>query len=231
MNIHIIQHVYFEHPGYLVPYMQQQQFNVTYTKIFENTAFPALNDIDVLVIMGGPMGVYEEDIYPSLKQEKKFIRSAMDAGKKVLGICLGSQLVAEAAGARVYPHTEKEIGWWPVQLVKSGQSAVITKGFPDEFITFHWHGDTFDLPSGAHQLFKTNACSNQGFLIGTQVAAVQFHMEATSDLINGMIAHNGDQLIPAPHVQSEQQILQQVPGMMEQQFSYISRFFNNFLAL
>ena len=108
MKIHFIQHVAFEYPGYLLHWAQQEQHEISFTKIFETVSFPTVENFDMLIVMGGPMGVYEEEKYHWLKEEKIFIKHAIDAKKKVLGICLGSQLVAEALGAKVYQHTIKE---------------------------------------------------------------------------------------------------------------------------
>src|SRR5688572_23524659 len=115
MRIHFIQHVAFESPGYLLQWAEEHQHTISFTRIYESPVFPSVDDIDWLIVMGGPMGSYQEDQYSWLKAEKEFIRAVIDAGKKVLGICLGSQLVAAALGAKVYPHVQKEIGWWPVK--------------------------------------------------------------------------------------------------------------------
>lgn len=229
MNIHFIQHVSFEHPGNLLLLARQHGFTCTFTKQFEATIYPSLNDIDILVIMGGPMGVYDEDNYSWMKNEKEFIKSAIAAGKKVWGVCLGSQLVAEALGAKVYPHTLKEIGWWPVQLVNEDNP--FTKGLPAEFTTFHWHGDTYDLPEGAIHIFKTGACANQGFIVDNRVVALQFHVEAMDDLILSMLAHAGNELQPAPYIQTEAYIKEQIPVWKEQQLKFITKLFENFLSL
>src|ERR1700761_1715361 len=103
MRIHFIQHVLFEHPGYLLTWAKQQNHSVAITYIYESTPLPSLNDFDMLIIMGGPMGAYEDDKYAWLKKEKQFVKAAIDAGKKVLGICLGSQVIANVLGANVYP--------------------------------------------------------------------------------------------------------------------------------
>src|SRR5689334_16619028 len=119
MRVHFIQHVNFEHPGHLLEWAKDNNHNTGFTKTFENISFPGLNDFDLLIIMGGPMSVYDENKFPWLKKEKQFIGEAIDADKKVLGICLGSQLIAESLGAKVYPSKEKEIGWWRIKKEKS----------------------------------------------------------------------------------------------------------------
>lgn len=206
MRIHFIQHVAFESPGYLLQWAREQKHTVSFTRMYEAPEFPAPAAIDWLIVMGGPMGTYEEDKYAWLKPEKEFIRGVIDAGKKVLGICLGSQLVAEALGAKVYPHTQKEIGWWPVKKTNNISNA-ITQNLPDEFISFHWHGDTFDLPPGAVHLLQTDACPQQAYIFDNRVMGLQFHMEAMPELIKAMADHGKEELVPGGYIQAENEIL------------------------
>lgn len=206
MRLHFIQHVHFETPGYLLEWAIAQQHTTSFTKIYEAVIFPSSEDFDVLIIMGGPMGVYEEEKYAWIKEEKAFIKTTIAAGKKVLGICLGAQLIAAASGAKVYPNKEKEIGWWPVQKVAAEMMHPLTSSLPSEFITFHWHGDTFDLPPGAVHLFSTPVCTNQGFLLNEKVAGLQFHFEATPALVEQMVANCGDELVNAAYIQSGTQM-------------------------
>ncbi len=228
MNIHFIQHVSFEHPGCLLHWAQQQH-NISFTRVFDEVKFPAFQQIDLLIVMGGPMCVYEEKKYGWLKIEKQFIKDCIKAGKKVLGICLGSQLVAEALGAKIYPHTEKEIGWWPVK--KTEAENILLKNFPEELIVFHWHGDTFDLPPGASYLFFSAACKQQGFIYNNRVAGLQFHMEATEGLIDNMIEHEREELIAGNYVQTEEQIRQGIKKNVPVQNRYIKNFMEDFVKL
>jgi GMP synthase-like glutamine amidotransferase len=206
MRIHFIQHVAFETPGYLLQWAREHQHTVSFTLIYESPVFPDVNGIDWLIVMGGPMGVYQEDQYAWMKPEKEFIRAVIKAGKKVLGICLGSQLVAEALGAKVYPLTQKEIGWWPVKKTGNVNSA-ITDNLPDEFTSFHWHGDTFDLPAGAVHLLQTDACPHQAFLYDNRVMGLQFHMEAQPEQVKAMAEHGKEELIKSGWIQAENEIL------------------------
>lgn len=230
MRIHFIQHVHFETPGYLLEWATTQQHNISFTKIFESVSFPATEAIDMLIVMGGPMGVYEEDKFPWLATEKAFIRSAIAAGIKVLGICLGAQLIAEVSGAKVYPNTDKEIGWWPVQKISNGKTWPRLGSFPHEFVTFHWHGDTFDLPPGAVHLFATGVCPHQGFLLNEQVAGLQFHFEATPALVQQMIAHGRQELVAAPFIQDEEKMLALSTRYAASQQKMLESFINSFLA-
>lgn len=231
MRIHFIQHVHFETPGYLLEWAIAQQHNISFTKIYEAVTFPAVDAIDLLVIMGGPMGVYEEDKYAWLSAEKAFISAVIAADIKVLGICLGAQLIAEVAGAQVYPNKEKEIGWWPIQKITNHQTHPLTASLPAEFITFHWHGDTFDLPPGAIHLFATQACPNQGFLLNDQIAGLQFHLEATPALVAQMAAHGQDELVAAPFIQPAKQMKEQSPLYAATQQKHLEAFISSFLDL
>lgn len=228
MHIHFIQHVPFEYPGSIKDWAEENKQSTSYTKVFEAAVFPSTNEFDMLVIMGGPMGVYEEDKYAWMKAEKEVIKKSIVAKKKVLGICLGAQFIAEALGSKVYTHTIKEIGWLPVAKVTAHH---LTEHLPQTFTTFHWHGDTFYLPHQAVHLFKTTACTQQGFLYKDHVAGLQFHMELKEDLLKGMIEHERAELIKAEYVQTEDEIKQLAPNYITQQKTYIYAFLDKFVQL
>jgi GMP synthase (glutamine-hydrolysing) len=131
---------------------------------------------DLLVVLGGPIGVYETDRYPFLETEIEGVRQRLAAGRPTLGICLGAQLMANALGARVYPSGNKEIGWAPVTLTPAGTTSCLAPLARTPVL--HWHGDTFDLPAGAVHLASTPLCRNQAFAVGNHALALQFHAEA-----------------------------------------------------
>ncbi len=225
MRIHFIQHVPFEYPGLIKNWAEEHQYITSYTKVFQTALFPSTEEFDMLVILGGPMGVYEEAKYDWMKAEKSFIKKSIAEKKKVLGICLGAQLIAKALDAKVYPHTTKEIGWFEVEKVALHP---LTDHLPQTFITFHWHGDTFTLPHGAIHLFKTKACKQQGFVYSDHVAGLQFHMEVKDDLLNGMTENEKAELIKDDHVQTEDEIKQKAKHHINNQKSYIYDFLNLF---
>jgi GMP synthase (glutamine-hydrolysing) len=181
--------------------------DITSTRLFAKDPFPNLDDIDWLVIMGGPMGIYQEDTYPWLVKEKKYIDQAIVNGKIVLGICLGAQLIADVLGARVYPNTYKEIGWFPIQKTRDTAETRIADFLPEQIDAFHWHGDMFDIPLGAVHIAKSAACENQGFVYDDQVVALQFHLETIEQSARDLIAHCEDDLTKGPFVQSPEAIL------------------------
>lgn len=207
-RIQYLQHVPFEDPGYILTYAQKHTWPVACTRIYENDPFPALDSFDWLIVMGGPMSVYEESLYPWISDEKKCIRQAIDRGKIVIGICLGAQMIASVLGARVYPHIHKEIGWFPVTLTPQALSVPVLKGIPDIFMAYHWHGDTFDIPAGAVHCAQSSGCPNQSFVFDNRVVGLQFHLEATPSSIGNMVAACGAESTPATFVQD-------VPRMIE----------------
>jgi len=212
----------FEHPASIADWAAEKNHTTTYTKVFENASFPAMNAFDMLVIMGGVMGVYEEEEYAWMFAQKTFIKTAIEAKKKVLGICLGAQFIAESLGAKVFPHTIKEIGWFEVEKVTPHK---LTQKLPQVFTTFHWHGDTFNLPGNAIHLFKTEGCAQQGFVYNDHVAGLQFHMEIKEDLLNGMTENERAELIKDDFVQTEEEI----KSLMQQHISQQKKFMYDFL--
>lgn len=206
MKVHYLQHVPFEGLGNIEEWIREKNYTLTATHFYRNDKLPPLDELDMLIIMGGPMGVYDEDKITWLKQEKAFVREAIACGKKVLGICLGAQLIAEALGAPVYPHTHKEIGWFPVSLTPAGKTHPFLKDFPSDFTVFHWHGDTFDMPKGAIHLAKSQATAHQAFAYGANVLALQFHFEMNELLIEQMLVDSEEELQKATFVQTSDEI-------------------------
>ena len=158
MRAHWLQHVRFEGLGTIEPWLLAAGYEITGTAFFESSEMPPIGDVDLLIAMGGPMSVNDEQRYPWLIREKQYIRLAIDSGKPVLGICLGAQLIAAAMGAQVYANPVKEIGWFPVYGLTSGRGSVFT--FPPTIEVFHWHGETFYLPPGAVHLSRSAGCGH-----------------------------------------------------------------------
>ena len=204
LRIHYLQHVPNEGLGSIEDWALSSGHSLTSTLVFKNQSVPKLNEFDWLIIMGGPMGANDEDRFPWLAEEKDLIRQAIDSRKTVLGICLGSQLVSAALGARVYTNTEKEIGWFDIKLTAPAQSGKLFSGYSDTMKVFHWHGDTFDLPEGAVLLASSAATKNQAYVYKEKVLALQFHLE--TDSLEEMIGSGVDEM-PGKYVQSENEIL------------------------
>ncbi len=151
-------------------------------------ALPAPEGLDLLVVMGGPMNIYEHEAYPWLAAEKRFIRACIDAGKMVLGICLGGQLIADVLGGTVTRAPFEEIGWLPVELTEAGRRLDVFADFPERFTTLQWHGDMFSIPPGAVRAAFSEATPNQAFCYdGGRVIGLQFHLEETRETLGELV--------------------------------------------
>ncbi|MBY0425782.1 MAG: type 1 glutamine amidotransferase [Cytophagales bacterium] len=209
MRLHYIQHEKFEKPAYIETWARSKGFSLTSTHTFDPEAqFPDLSTFDLLVVLGGSMSTYEEDKYPFLVPEKAFIKQCAEAGKKILGICLGSQLLADVFGSKVYPNQYKEIGWLPIQCTEEGLNSPFLGQLMDPTWVFHWHGDTFDLPKGAKHLAYSEGCKNQAFSIGNQILGLQFHLEIEPASVELMVKFGSDELIDGhKYIQNSSTIL------------------------
>lgn len=175
-----IRHVAFEDLGSFAPALRRRGYAVSYREAgVDGLDTPAVDAADLLVVLGGPVGAYEEGHYPFLADELRLLERRLRAGRATLGICLGAQLVARALGARVYPGPAKEIGFAPVALTPEGLASPLAPLTEAGAAVLHWHGDTFDLPAGAVRLASTPATANQAFAVGRAVLGLQFHPEAT----------------------------------------------------
>jgi GMP synthase-like glutamine amidotransferase len=208
MRLHYIQHVPFEGIANIEGWAESQGWQISGTHIYRGEKPPDPDGLDWLVIMGGPMNIYEEKEYPWLAGEKRFIEEIIKKGKIVVGICLGAQLIADVLGGRVARNRFKEIGWFPVSLSPDGHDSVPFRGFPNEFPALHWHGDTFSLPPGATMLAESGACPAQAFSSnGGRVLALQFHLESSVDSVRALIQNCSDELVDGEYIQSAEEIL------------------------
>lgn len=210
MKIHYLQHVPFEGLGYIEKWAKQNGHLLSSTKIYKDEALPSINDFDWLIVMGGPMSVNDTEVYHWLKDEKTFIKNAIENDKVVLGICLGAQLIANALGSKVYQCKEKEIGWFPVSKAKEITAHGLADIFPDEIEVFHWHGETFDLPANAARIAGNNVCKNQAFVYNEKVIGLQFHLESTQESIEALIKNCSDEIVEAPYIQPAEVMLKDV---------------------
>jgi GMP synthase-like glutamine amidotransferase len=207
MKILCLQHVPFETPAALGGWFASKGHSVNVLPVYDGVPMPSTSEFDFLLIMGGPMSVNDEGIHPWLLSEKKLIENSLKSGKKILGICLGAQLIASVCGARVYRNREKEIGWHPVSLTEQGVTDSVFSSLPRSFTAFHWHGETFDLPAGAVHTAASEACAHQAFIIGTGTVGLQFHLESDAASISALIKNCGDDMTPGPYVQSSDNII------------------------
>ena len=206
MRILCLTHVPFEDAANIGVWAQQRGHSLIYTHLYLDELLPPLESFDMLAVMGGPMNVYEHNRYLWLTSEKGFIRQVIDAEKKVIGVCLGAQLIASILGGQVIPNRQKEIGWYPVQLTPQSAQSGAFSVLPDRMMVFHWHGDTFSLPPGAIHLASSAVCENQAFQYGDHVLGLQFHLEYSAESIEKMLVNCSDELIDAPCLQTEDEI-------------------------
>ena len=218
MRIHHLQHVPFEGLGSIEPVLREKGHHLTATHLYHSQPLPVAEDIDWLIVMGGPMGIYDEQAYPWLKAEKRFIEDVISAGKIVLGICLGAQLIADVLGAKVYRNKYREIGWFNINRSPEAEGTILYKAIPAQAEVFHWHGDTFDIPEGARPLAESAACRNQGFIMDDRLVAFQFHLETTLKSAKALIENGRDELDDSRYVQTETKMLSSL-----QRFSNINQ--------
>lgn len=227
MNIHYIQHVPFEGIGSIEHWAIENKHGLSSTNMFENNyTFPTLDNFDMLVIMGGPMGVNDQGQFPWLIEEKEFIKTSIDNNKIVLGICLGSQLIAHVLGAKVYKNPQKEIGWFSVTMTQKALTHPLFRIFPKEFITFHWHADTFDLPVNAHLMAESKATKHQAYLYSSKVIGFQFHPEVSTQSISELGLNSHEVLVGENFVQTEDQIKGMISNVQENKkllFSFLDQ--------
>lgn len=198
LRIHALYHVDFEDLGYIGQWAASRGHQISYTRFYNDEPLPELGSFDWLIIMGGPMGIYDEADYPWLAAEKRLVQQSIDNGKTVIGICLGAQLIAHCLGAKVAPSGVREVGWLPIQLTEQAKQQPLLSDLPKEaFTVFHWHGDGFDCPKGATPIATSAAWDNQGFIyqtpkhqaLGTWIMGWQCHFEVTPESMIKMVAN------------------------------------------
>lgn len=232
-RILVLQHVQSEGLGIIGKALRQRGIAVDFIKIFKGDRIAkSINGYDGLIVLGGPMGVYEEGIYPFIKDEIALIKNALKNNIPILGICLGAQLLAKAAGANVYKGKKKEIGWYKVNLTDEGKRDGLFLGLPDELTVFQWHGDTFDIPENSKCLASSELFPNQIIKVGKNAYGIQFHLEVTEEMVREWIDVNDKELISVKSYINPKKILKDTPENIETIHKYgeavFSRFFNLF---
>lgn len=207
MRVVCLQHADYETPDAIEAWARDRGHAFAVVRpLFEE--YPDTGDFEMLVVMGGPMGAYEDATYPWLAAERSFIREAADAGRLVLGVCLGAQLTAMALGGAAHPHTVRELGWFPVRLTPAGRASRVLAALPDEFVVGLWHGDTYDLPPGVETAATSEACPNQAFeMRDGRVVGMQFHLEWSASSLETLSDRHPDWFTTrGPFVQTREQL-------------------------
>lgn len=209
MKVQVLQHVPFEWIGSMEPWLRERGAEIVTAQLFAGDPVPdPAAEVDLVIAMGGPMSVNDEDVFLWLAPEKAYLRAMIARGVPALGVCLGAQLIASAHGALITKNPQPEIGWFPVEAMPAPKG---TFTFPFKKTVYHWHGETFALPQGAHLLASSKACRNQAFQLGANVIGMQFHLETTPETAALLIENCRDEIVPGEYVQSAEEMLAAPP--------------------
>ena len=214
MKVLVLRHVPHEHLGTLAEALIANNITYEYVNFYENySPNITIEDLCGLIILGGPMNVYETDQYLFLEMEDKLIKEAVEKGVPILGICLGAQLIAKALGAKVIKNKEKEIGWYPLKMTEEGSKDRLFNHFNSEETVFQWHGDTFEIPNGAVHLAESSMCTNQAFRYRNNVYGLQFHIEVTPEMILEWlnVPENQEEISPLKEMINPELIITEIP--------------------
>ena len=201
LRVHYFQHIAGEGFGSCYDYLKAHQAKITATEFFalpvdlplELEALPDIDEVDLLIIMGGTMSVNDEANYPWLKLEKRWLRRYLSAGKPAIGLCLGGQLIANALGASVSRNQHQELGWMDV-----GRVSHVPENYfqiPEKINIMQWHSETFEIPRGGVRLAQNNVCQNQMYQIGRNILGFQFHPEMTPHALQLLIENEEDSAV------------------------------------
>ena len=231
MKIHIFQHVAFEGPTNIEQWAIERGHSLSFSRFYESLFFPSIDSIDALIVMGGPMGVHDEEEYDWLKEEKDFIRRFISIKKPMIGICLGSQLIADALGARVYKNKEKEIGWFPITVTEEGRDALFPDLSTPNLTVLHWHGDVLDLPETATLIASSDATPIQSYLVDGHILGLLCHLEMSKESINSILDHCRDELEnTSQFIQSESFIRKNAEKFSQQTKKHLFKLLDQFFS-
>jgi GMP synthase-like glutamine amidotransferase len=215
MRVHYLQHAECDGPGSIRQILKSRGHTLTSTRLHLDETLPEIEEFDWLIILGGEMGVYDEAAFPWLVREKSFIKDTIKADKIILGICLGSQLIANVLGAKIRKNQYKEIGWFPItplEVIKKTILSDVITGKPE---VFHWHEDTAELPDGSLLIAGSDACPNQGFIHDNKIVGLQFHPEITKEAADAFFCDCDQNIEKGPYVQSPDRILSNDQGFAQ----------------
>lgn len=230
MNILWFQHVEHEDLGTLDAFLEEIDVLPVRVSIHYGGLVPAdPGAYDAVISMGGPMSVHDRERYSWIDQETTLLRRTLEKGTPILGVCLGAQLLAVAAGGQVRPCPKAEIGWGEIELTEEGVADPLFAGCPRRFEVLHWHGETFDIPPGAVRLAGSADCPNQAFRLGDHAYGFQFHIEATSEMVSCWAADNAAWIRRFPHVNIDH-ILAQTPTKAAAMESLARRIYRNWVV-
>jgi len=207
LRLHGLSHESFEKEAEIAAWARERGHTLTHTDLWNGETPPDPSTFDFLVVMGGPMNIYEEDKFPWLALEKRFLKASIDAGKRIIGVCLGAQLLADVLGGKVTKGQHREIGWHEVTAGPDAAKSRVFADLPQRYTAFHWHGDTFAIPPGALWTAKSQACAHQAFTAcNDRVVGLQFHLETNAQSMAELSTNCADEItldpVKWPYVQS-----------------------------
>jgi GMP synthase-like glutamine amidotransferase len=228
MKIHCIRHEPFEGLACILNWINKHGHTLTFTHTHLNQSFPTEIDFDLLIIMGGTASLYDKKNKAWLKYESKFVSKALGANKKILGICLGAQIIAHVLGAEIYKNNKREIGWFETTFHDEGIS--IMPFLPKKIVPFHWHSDTFDLPQGAIGIASSEITPNQGFIYKSNVIALQFHLELNHEnlkkitrALKSELLETDDNIQSAKHILSKTDLINSGNSLMFEIMDFLAQ--------
>ena len=225
----VFQHDPFEDLGFFAEVLEKQGADYRVIRLFHGEMpEEEIKNVGSLIVLGGPMGVDEEESFPFLRWEKRIIRAAIDEAVPVLGICLGAQLIASALGTQIFHGPVKEIGWNPISITPHGQVDSLLGYLPENATVFQWHGDGFNLPPGAIRLASSAHYSTQAFRVGKKIYGLQFHLEVTPGMIERWIEQRSKNLALVPYIFPDK-ILADTPSYAPTLKYYAERFLSEFI--
>lgn len=228
MDVLIVQNVECEGPGYLRDFLCREQIDFEVARMYEGDRLQNVDDFDALIVLGGPMNVYEEDCHSYLGDLNIAIKNFATEGRHYLGFCLGGQLLAKALDAKVMKNPTREIGNFEIYLTGEGVEDPLFRGFEYMFPALEWHGDTFDIPRGAIKLAESKLCSNQAFRFKTAYG-LQFHLEATTEMLVEWMEVYGDELDEEGI--DKRIMLREIKNMAGSYHEFSDQLFTNFFEL
>jgi len=231
LRLHSVRHESFEREAEIAAWAELRGHSLTHTDLWRGEALPELDRFDWLIVMGGPMGVYDDDRYSWLAGEKLFLRSCVDAGKLVLGVCLGAQLLSLVLGGQVTKNRWREIGWFEVAATPQAAASRVFRDLPQAYEAFHWHGDTFSIPEGALWTAQSRACAHQAFEAkGGRVVGLQFHLETNAQSMREIAEHCVGEIVAGRYIQPVAAMLERPERLLALR-GLLDRILDNMAAL
>ncbi len=227
----IVKHVVNEGAGIIGDFLKRKGYEFTTVDLEKGDRLPAsFSSFEAVIVMGGPMGVYEEDKYPFLVEEDRLIKEAVSNDIPFLGVCLGSQLLAKACGAKVRSGACTEIGYFDIDLTPEGKRDPLFSGIPSSIKVFQWHNDTFDVPEGEALLATAEKCRNQAIRVGKRAYGLQFHIESTPEMVKTWLGEDLSSLNDYLRSRAEK-IIKEAGGIYTQMLPYYERIIENFFSI